>query len=168
MNLPEEAGRIVRRYRTCEFSTLGKDGTPITWPLCARWLDDGRFLLTTGIGLPQKALNLRRNPKVSLLFSEPRGSGVARPGAVLVQGRASCEDRIVSDPSAVPELEVYFRENIFARQPAGKFMSSWLGRKIFDWYYLRLLIYVTPERFHYWPERDFAAAPQRIEVSRVA
>lgn len=168
MNIPDDAARILRRYRTCEFSTIAKDGTPITWPLCARWLDDGRFLLTTSIGLPQKAFNLRRNPKVALLFSEPRGSGVDKPGAVLVQGLASCEDRIITDPSAVPELERYFRETIFARQPSGKFMSSFLGRLFFDWYYMRLLIYVMPQRIHYWPGRDFAAAPQLIEVAHVA
>ena len=64
--------------------------------------------------------------------------------------------------------ERYFRETIFARQPSGKFMSSFLGRLFFDWYYMRLLIYVTPQRIHYWPGRDFAAAPQLIEVAHVA
>ena len=39
--------------------------------------------MTTSIGLPQKAFNIRRNPQVSLSFSEPTGSGVAKPGAVL-------------------------------------------------------------------------------------
>lgn len=165
MKIPEDAARILRRYRTCEFSTIAKDGTPITWPLCARWLDDGRFLLTTSIGLPQKAYNLRRNPKVALLFSEPCGSGIDKPGAVLVQGQASCADGIVTDPSTVPELEDYFRETIFARQPNSKLMSSWLGRTFLDWYYMRLLIYVTPTRYFYWPDRSFATPP--LEVSHV-
>ena len=54
-------------------------------------------MIATSIGLPQKAFNVRRNPKVSMLFSEPTGSGVAEPGAVLIQGDATAEDRIVSD-----------------------------------------------------------------------
>ena len=83
-SIPADAEAILRRYRTCEFTTFGKDGAPSTWPLCARWLPDGRFLLTTSIGLPQKAFNIRRNPQVSLSFSEPTGSGVSKPGAVLV------------------------------------------------------------------------------------
>lgn len=49
-----------------------------------RLLDDGRFLLCTSIGLPQKVFNIRRNPKVSLLFSEPTGSDVTVPDAVLI------------------------------------------------------------------------------------
>ena len=165
--IPPTAFEILRRYRTCELTTLSKDGSPVTWPLCARLLDDGRFLLTTSIGLPQKAFNIRRNPKVSLLFSEPRGSGVREPGAVLVQGRATAEDKIISDPSTVPELATYFVENIFARQPAGKMWSSWIGKRIAGSYYMRILIYVTPSRIRYWPTRDFSSAPIELEVQHV-
>ena len=165
---PPEALAILRSYRTCEFSTMSKDGTPITWPLCARLLDDGRFLLTTSIAMPQKVFNIRRNPKVSLLFSEPMGSGVERPGAVLVQGTATAEDKIVTDVASVPELRDYILENIFGRQPNGKFMSSWFGKRLFPSYYMRLLIYVTPERMFYWPTRDFGAEPRPIEVPRVS
>lgn len=165
--LPEPALTIVRRYRTCELTTIAKNGTPITWPVCARLQGDGRFLLSTSIGLPQKAFNIRRDPRVSLLFSEPRGSGVQTPGAVLVQGDATCEDRIVSDLSTLPELEDYFVENIFARQPAGKMWSTWLGRRLLPSYYMRLLIYVTPVRIAYWPSRDFSRPAQEIEVSHV-
>jgi hypothetical protein len=124
-------------------------------------------LLTTSIGLPQKAFNIRKNSKVSLLFSEPRASGVKQPGAVLVQGNATAEDKIVSDPSSVPELATYFVENIFARQPAGKMWSSWFGKLIMGPYYMRILIYVTPTSFRYWPTRDFSVAPELLEVSHV-
>lgn len=82
---------IIDKYFTCEFTTLSRDGAPVTWPVTPRLLDDGRFLLTTSIGLPQKAFNIRRNPKVSMLFSEPTGSGIAEPGGVLIQGDATAE-----------------------------------------------------------------------------
>lgn len=169
--MTSDALRIILRYRTCEFSTLAKDGTPITWPVCARLLPDGRFLLTTMIGFPQKVFNLRRDPKVSLLFSEPKGSGVSQPGAVLIQGDATSEDRIVADPLSPPELADYFVENIFARQPAGKTMSSWMGRLMMPAYYMRLLIYVTPTSVRWWPDRQFGTAPKDVslqEVRRVA
>src|SRR6478752_3187690 len=114
---------VIDNYFTCEFTTLSRDGSPVTWPVTPRLLDDGRFLLTTSIGLPQKAFNIRRNPRVSLSFSEPKASGVRAPGAVLVQGDASAEDRIISDISSEPQLAQYFVENIFARQPSGTMMS---------------------------------------------
>jgi hypothetical protein len=162
--IPPAALEMLRGYRTCELSTMAKDGTPITWPVCARLLDDGRFLMSTSIGLPQKAFNIRRNPKVSLLFSEPRASGVKQPGAVLVQGNATAEDRIVTDMASIPELRAYLIESIFSRQPAGKMMSSWLGKWLMKPYYMRILIYVTPTRMRWWPSRDFSATPQVIDV----
>ena len=70
--------------------------------------------------------------------------------------------------SSVPELKEYFIENLFGRQPAGKMMSSWFGKLLMPMYYMRILIYVTPERMFHWFTRDFAATPTPIEVPRVA
>jgi hypothetical protein len=117
----------------------------VTWPVTPRLLDDGRFLLTTSIGLPQKAFNIRRNPKVSMLFSEPMGSGVAEPGAVLIQGDATAEDRIITDVSSDKELAALL-ETLVIRQPAGALWSSRLGRRMWWSYYIRILTYVTPRR----------------------
>lgn len=157
---------IIDRYFTCEFTSLSRDGSPVTWPVSPRLLADGRFLLTTSIGLPQKAFNIRRNPKVSLLFSYPTGSGVAKPGAVLIQGDATAEDRIVTDVSSDPELAA-LAETLAVRQPAGAFWSTFVGRKLMWPYYMRLLIYVTPRRALFWPTRDFASAPEELDLADV-
>jgi len=50
-----------------------------------------------------------------------------------------------------------------ARQPAGKIWSSWLGRRILPGYYMRILIYVTPRRALFWPDRDFSKAPEELD-----
>jgi hypothetical protein len=157
---------IIDRYFTCEFTTLSRDGSPVTWPVSPRLQADGRFLLGTSIGMPQKAFNIRRNPKVSMLFSEPTGSGVARPGAVLVQGDATAEDRIVTDPSTDPDFTALM-ETITGRQPAGAFWSAWMGRRLGWPYYIRLLIYVTPRRALFWPTRDFSTVPEELDISEV-
>jgi hypothetical protein len=44
--------------------------------------------------LPQKAFNARRNPRVSLLFSNPIASGLASPPAVLIQGNAQVSEDV--------------------------------------------------------------------------
>ena len=157
---------IIDKYFTCEFTTLSRDGSPVTWPVTPRLLEDGRFLVTTSIGLPQKAYNIRRNPKVSMLFSEPKGSGIAEPGAVLIQGDANSDDRIVTTISSDPDL-VALSETVIRRQPAGSFWSSWLGRRLMWPYYMRLLIYVTPRRAVFWPDRDFASSPEELNLSEV-
>jgi hypothetical protein len=69
--VPRDVEAVFQQVRTCEFTTLAKDNTPITW----------------------KAYNLRRTPKVAMLYSDPTGSGLAAPPAVLVQGEAVCPDR---------------------------------------------------------------------------
>ena len=56
--------------------------------------DEKRFTITTSIVLAQKAFNVRRNPRVSLLFSDPTVSGLDNPPAVLVQGDAEPTDEI--------------------------------------------------------------------------
>jgi hypothetical protein len=157
---------IIEGYFTCEFTTLARDGSPVTWPVSPRLLADGRFLTTTSIGMPQKAFNIRRNPKVSMLFSEPTGSGVAEPGAVLVQGDATAEDRIVTDVSVDSDLEA-LSATVMGRQPAGAFWSSWLGKRVLPAYYQRILIYVTPRRALFWPTRDFSAAPEELDLNEV-
>lgn len=157
---------IIDRYFTCEFTTLSRNGSPVTWPVSPRLQADGRFLLTTSIGMPQKAFNIRRNPKVSLLFSEPTGSGIAQPGAVLIQGDAIAEDRIVTDVSSDPDMAALL-ETVSGRQPAGSFWSTWIGKRLMWPYYVRLLIYVTPRRVLFWPARDFTRPSEELDVSEV-
>ena len=78
---------MFREFRTCEFSTQARDGTPITGPLVTLWRpEERRFVLTASIGLPRKAINIRRDGRVSLFFSDPTASGLHKPSAVLVQG----------------------------------------------------------------------------------
>jgi pyridoxamine 5'-phosphate oxidase-like protein len=157
---------IIDSYFTCEFTTFARDGSPVTWPVSPRLLSDGRFLLTTSIGLPQKAFNIRRNPHVSLLFSEPTGSGIAEPGAVLIKGDATADDRIVTDMSSDGDLDA-LAVTITGRQPASAFWSTWFGRRLMWPYYIRLLIYVTPRRVLFWPTRDFSIPPEELDLNEV-
>ena len=162
-NLPLEVEAVFREFRTCEMSTLARDGSPITWPTLPFWRpDEGRFLITTSIGLPHKAFNIRRNPRVSLLFSNPTASGLTNPPAVLVQGDGEAPDEVVTSVEGF-EDEV---RRVFRRQPASGFYSSNpVTRYLFDWYYMRLTIYVSPRRILWWPGGNFERSP--LEVDRV-
>jgi hypothetical protein len=164
--LPKEVEAVLREFRACEFTTLSRDGIPITWPTSARYQpEQRRFLLTTSIGLPQKAYNIRRNPRVALLFSDPTGSGLGAAPRVLVQGTAVVPDKILT---SVDGLEDYWRETIFRRQPASAMISgNPLMRRLMDWYYMRLVIYVTPRKISWWAAGAFEQAPQILEVQHV-
>lgn len=127
-------------HRTCELSTLAKDGTPVTWPVSARLHPDGTFTLTTSLGFPQKAFNIRRDGRVALLFSDPTGSGLDAPPQVLVHGTATCPDEITTTPG---DLADYWAM-LFERQPSSRAYLKPPVRPVVDWYYMRLVITVTP------------------------
>ncbi|MER5428429.1 pyridoxamine 5'-phosphate oxidase family protein [Streptomyces sp. NPDC002588] len=132
---------VLDAYRTCEFVTLAKDGTPLVWPTAVWRRPDGTLLLSTSLAFAQKALNIRRDGRVALLFSDPTGSGLDPAPQIFVGGRAECPDEIRTGPEGA---EDYWRM-LFARQPHSRAYVSVPLRRMMAWYYLRLLITVTPE-----------------------
>lgn len=163
LNLPTPVEAVFRAFHTCELSTLAKDGTPIVWPTTALYLPErGQFLITTSIAFPQKAFNIRRNPHVSLLFSNPTGSGLDQPPAVLVQGDATVTDDIVTWNK---DLAIFW-PHLYRLQPTGKWYSAnALTRWFTDWYFMRLLIYITPRSMRWWPNGDFSQTPLTVEMT---
>jgi hypothetical protein len=163
--IPAEVEAVFREFRTCEFSTLAADGTPITWPMLPFFrASTGQFMTTTSIGLPDKAFNIRRNPRVSLLFSDPTGSGLFDPPAVLVQGDAVAPDEIKTSIGGF-ENEVML---VYRRQPAGAMYTANPAMRWFsDWYFMRLEITVTPRRILWWEHGDVSRAPMVVELIHV-
>ena len=137
---PALAG-VLDAHFTCEFATLGRDGTPLTWPTAVLAQPDGTLLVTTSIAFPHKALNVRRDGRVALLFSDPTGSGLTDAPQVFVSGHASCADEIVTSTTG---LEEYWGR-LFKRQPSSKLYVKIPINKLMDWYYFRLLITVEPD-----------------------
>jgi general stress protein 26 len=140
------ASAVINQYRTCEFATVGRSGTPIAWPAVTMYRhDEATFVITTSVGLPQKAYNVRRNPKVALLFSDPTGSGLSGQPQVLVQGMATCPDTVATSPIG---LEEYW-SRVFERQPFGRLYGSTpVTRWLMGWYYRRLVITVAVTGVH--------------------
>ncbi len=166
--LPSEVEAVFNEFRTCELTTVAKDGTPLTWPITALFdPEQGRFLLTTSIGFPQKAFNIRRNPRVSLLFSNPTGSGLSHPPAVLVRGEARVSERFDVSPVKNEDLRKCWL-HIMRFQPRSPIYSNDpLSHYLYDWYFMRLLISVTPHRICWWERGDFTQAALEVEVSHV-
>ena len=162
--VPSEVQAVFREFRTCEFSTFAKNGTPITWPTAPFLLASGQFLITSPIGISQKILHVRHNPRVSLLFSDRTAANLSDPPAVLVQGNAKAPDEIITTTIGYEEQFL----TIFRRQPASAlYCSNPLTRYLFDWYYIRLLVYVTPCHITWWEHGDFSLPPQELEVKYV-
>jgi hypothetical protein len=158
--IPPEIIEVFHNFRTTELSTIAKDGTALTWPVTTAFDEPAcEFIAFTSIGLPQKAYNIRRNPKVSMLFSEPKASGLKNPPAVLVQGDATVSENITT----LEGLELSW-EKIFRFQPSAKAThGSALSRYLMDWYYLRLKIVVRPQTIRFWENGDFSKPAKELE-----
>ena len=165
LDLPADVQDVLREFRTCELTTLAKDGSPITWPVMAVYQpDNDRFLLSTAIGLSHKAAHIRRDPRVALLFSDPTGSGLSQPPAVLVQGDATASDEVVTWNE---DVRTYHRQ-AWLRQPMSRMYSfTPIGRRLMDWYFRRLVITLRPTRLFWWPRADFTKPAERMELPRV-
>jgi Pyridoxamine 5'-phosphate oxidase len=154
--LPADVQRVFERFITTEYTTVDSSGQPITWPVTPYYCPgDGAIDITTGIGYPKKAKDAARNPHVSMLFSDPTGSGIEKPCAALVQGTAQ-----VDDGNLEANRDRYMRESV-AKLPATKGMQPPKAiRGMFDWYFMRIYVYVRPERVYVWDSCDFARDPQ--------
>jgi len=166
MDVPPEVMEVFTEFRTCEFTTLSRKGTPMTWPVDAiiKPPESEQFVFCTSIGLPQKAFNIRRNPHVSFLFSNPTGSELEDPPHVLVQGDAEAPDEIHSIMPGTKKQLV----NLAKRQPASSmFSSNPLMRYLMDFYYMRIFISVTPRRVLWWDPGDYTSDPHEMVISDV-
>ena len=157
--LPDAVCEVFDRFITTEYTTIDRHGRPITWPVTPyHHREEGCVDVTTGIGYPKKAYDARANPKVSLLFSEPHGSGIDQAPMVLVQGTADVDDR---DFEA--NRERYWEESV-VKLPATKSMHPpKFMRGMFDWYYARIYVHVRPERVYVWPDGDVTAEPELLD-----
>lgn len=150
---------MLERFFAAELSTRARDRTPLTVPVAPLWLPErGAILVSTGIGFPHKAYNARRDPKVSLLFSNPTGSGLDDPPAVLVQGDATVSELTTWDNELARQYH-----KVWTGQPKG-IGADPITKRLFWWYYMRLKIIITPTRIRWWPGRDMTATPHEVTV----
>jgi Pyridoxamine 5'-phosphate oxidase len=158
-SLPKDIQRIFARFITTEYTTIDASGHPITWPVTPYYREgDGAIDVTTGLGYPKKALDARANPRVSLLFSDPTGSGLEEPAMVLVQGTAKVDD---ADLDA--NRRRYERESLEKLPGTKEMQPPDFMKRFMLWYYARLYVYVRPERIFVWPGGDISVEPQVMD-----
>lgn len=154
-SLPEDVQAVFDRFITTELTTIDRAGQPITWPLIPYYSPGAACIdVSTGVGYPKKANDARANPMVSMLFSEPTGSGLTTPPMVLVQGSAEVDDRDLE-----ANHERYVRESVQKLPEIAKFTPPASIRRLLRWYYTRIYIRVRPERIYVWPEGSLTAEP---------
>lgn len=155
VTLPDDVQQVLDRFITTEYTTIDAKGQPITWPVTPYFKPGAATVdVTTGLGYPKKANDARANPKVSLLFSEPKGSGLDGAPGVLIQGTA-----VVDEADLPANRDRYDREAAEKLPATKKMLPPKPIRRFAEWYFLRVYIDVPPERVYVWDGGDFAAEP---------
>jgi hypothetical protein len=140
-------------FITTEYASLDRSGAPITWPVTPYpGINAHSVDVSTGLTYPLKAERARRNPKVSLSFSQPLGSGLADPATFVIHGLATVRDADLRANSARYLAESYAR----APQLFDGIPTPVLRRMAFYW--ARIWIEITPVRVLWWPGGDLEAA----------
>jgi Pyridoxamine 5'-phosphate oxidase len=158
--LPQEVRATFERFVTCELTTVGAGQQPITWPVTPYYRQGGPTIdVTTGLGYPKKADDAKRHPSVSLLFSDPTGSGIDSGIRVLVQGTAE-----VDDYNLKANADRYFQESAVKLPATKKMHPPKPIRGMFNWYYARIYVQVRPERVFIWPDGDHDSEPEILDA----
>jgi hypothetical protein len=158
-SLPQDVREVFERFITCEYTTFDSRQRPIIWPVTPYYTPGAATIdVTTGLGYPKKAEDARRNSRVSLLFSDPTGSGIDNGPRVLVQGTAE-----VDDADLVANRERYWRESWQKLPGTRKLHPPQPVRGLFNWYYTRIYVKVRPERVFTWADGDCRKEPAVLD-----
>jgi hypothetical protein len=157
---PAETEPLFHAAITVDYASRTAAGTPVTAPVTP-FVGDNRATLdvSTGLTYPTKAERARRDPRVSLLYADAQGSGVADAPVVLVQGFATVRD-----------ADLQTGTDRYVRLSSAKFPHSFNGlpdviARRMAWYFARIWVEVTPTRVLWWPHGDLDAPPEVWEDS---
>ncbi len=151
IQVPGWVGDVFDHYLTCEFTTVA-NGRPVTFPLLYFYdVDSGKFTVTSSILFSKKVEHMKKNPKVSLLFSNPEGSGIGKQ-AILVQGIAHCDD------SDLDHGWERFLPHWRKKEP---YIDAFLAeREKFGWFWKRIVIQVEPKKIMAWKNGNTDGPPE--------
>jgi len=149
--VPSWIREVFERYLICEFTTVS-NGKTVTFPMLYFYEpSSGTFTVTSSILFSKKIEHLKENSKVSLLFSNPAGSGIGGH-SVLVQGVATYEDSDLDH--GWERFLPYWRK----KEP---YIDSFLAeREKFSWFWKRIIVQVEPRKIMAWKNAETQKNPE--------
>ena len=151
IKIPTWVQDAFNSYLVCEFTTI-KDGRPITLPLLPFYLPEtGKLVVTSSILFSKKVENVKDNPKVSMLFSNPEGTNVGKH-VILVQGIAHTDDS---------DLDHGWEKYLTHWRKKEPYIDAFLAeREKFGWFWKRVSVQVEPKKIMAWKNGDTSRQPE--------
>ena len=151
IQIPNWVRQVFDSYLVCEFTTIS-NGNPVTLPLLPFYdSGSGRLVVTSSILFSRKVENLRKNPRVSMLFSNPEGATTGKH-LVLVQGIAHPEDADLDH--GWEQYLPYWRK----KEPVIDALLA--EREKFGWFWKRIIVQVEPKKISAWKNGDTSHPPE--------
>src|SRR3989475_8370374 len=155
MHAPSWLREVFKNYMCCEFTSLD-NRHPVTLPLRFFYNENQhRFFVTSSILFSRKIEHMKKNPKVSLLFSNPEGSGIEKQ-VVLVQGIAKCDDS---------DLDHGWERYLPMWRKKEPYIDGFLAaREQFAWFWKRIVVEVEPRKILAWKNGDTSKPAEAISL----
>ena len=151
IQLPSWVRQVFDSYLVCEFTTIS-GARPVTLPVLPFYASEsGKLIVTSSILFSRKIENIRKNPRVSLLFSNPEGASAGKH-VVLVQGMAHPEDADLDH--GWERYLPYWRK----KEPIIDTLLA--DREKFGWFWKRIVIQVEPKKILAWKNGDMSHPPE--------
>ncbi len=128
----DEQAAFLRDNRKCALATIDAQGFPHV--VAMNYRERGGVYYMSSYGKAQKAMNIRRNPKVGIMIES--GGAYSELKGVMVRG--DCE--IVEEPAAVAEIMGWLGEGRTTERPAGAVRSA----------PKRVILKITPLKIFTW------------------
>ena len=142
----------------CEFTVISPTGRPITHPLLPLYdSEQSRLYVTSSVLFSKKLDHIKKNPKVSALFSNREGMRVSPYRTVLVKGKAKVAEEDVHH--GWEKLLPLWRK----KEP---FIDNFVKiRYALPLFWDRSIIEIEPSKLYLWPRGETDNPPKIFEVS---
>jgi len=156
--LPTNVTEVFDKALVCEFSVISPKGKPITHPLLPLYdSSEGRLFVTSSVLFSKKLDHIKRNPNVSVLFSNRAALRVSPHRVVLVKGEARVGEEDVHH--GWEKLLPLWRK----KEP---YIDNYVKmRYALPLFWERSVVEVLPKKVYSWPDGDTDHQPQIYEVS---
>jgi len=141
----------------CEFTAVSHTGRPITHPLLPLYdPEKSRLYVTSSVLFSKKLDHIKKNPKVSALFSNREGIRVSPYRTVLIKGKAKVSEEDVH--RGWEKLLPLWRK----KEP---YIDNFVKmRYALPLFWERSIIEIDPLKLYFWPNGDTNNPPEVFEV----
>jgi hypothetical protein len=156
-DLPSEVTEVFDNALVCEFTVISPSGRPVPHPLLPLYDNqEGRLFVTSSVLFSRKLNHIKKNSKISALFSNKQGLRTSPYRIVLVKGDARLGEEDVHH--GWEQLLPIWRK----KEP---YIDNYVKmRYALPLFWERSVIEIDPKKIYLWPAGDTNVQPRIYEA----